>query len=252
MVSPYTIFDEITLYVREEVQNNDPLVTACFISNVNFTLTVEPRPVFGVPIPLIVCDDDGVLDGLTTLDISVQTELIRAGIADNVVSYHFSQEDANSGDNPLDALYTTVIPDLQTIFVRIENDLTAITGCYSTTPFDLVVVSPPNATTPIDFEFCDEDADGFGIFDLTELDAEITGTLSNLIISYHETEAEALNNVNAIVGDYSNIVAYRQTIFVRVEDTTITTACYTYLNFQLIINDVPQIELNPLQPHPEK
>ena len=245
LVSPYTIFDEITLYVREEVQNNDPLLTACFISNVNFTLTVEPRPVFGVPIPLIVCDDDGVLDGLTTLDISVQTELIRAGIADNVVSYHFSQEDANSGDNPLDALYTTVIPDLQTIFVRIENDLTAITGCYSTTPFDLVVVSPPNATTPIDFEFCDEDADGFGIFDLTELDAEITGTLSNLIISYHETEAEALNNVNAIVGDYSNIVAYRQTIFVRVEDTTITTACYTYLNFQLIINDVPQIELNP-------
>ena len=245
LVSPYTIFDEITLFVREEVQNNDPLVTACFISNVSFTLTVEPRPEFDVPIPLIVCDDDGVLDGLTSLDISVQTELISAGIADNVVSYHISQEDADTGENSLDALYTTVTPDLQTIFVRIENDLTSITGCYSTTPFDLVVVSPPNATTPANFEYCDEDADGFGVFDLASLDAEITGTLSNLIISYHETEAEALNNVNAIVGDYFNIAAYQQTIFVRVEDTTITTACYTYLNFQLIVNDVPQIELAP-------
>ena len=245
LASPYTIFDQITLFVREEVQNNDPLVTACFISNVNFTLTVEPRPEFVAPIPLIVCDDDGVLDGLTTIDISVQTELIRAGIAENVVSYHLSQDDADTGDNPLDALYTTVTPDLQTIFVRIENDLTAITGCYSTTPFDLVVVSPPDAITPIDFELCDEDADGYGAFDLTALDAEITGTLSNLIISYHETQAEAISNVNAIVGDYSNIVPYQQTIYVRIEDTTITTACYRYLDFQLIVNDVPQIELDP-------
>jgi hypothetical protein len=108
-----------------------------------------------------------------------------------------------------------------------------------------VVVSPPNAITPNDFEYCDEDADGYGVFDLTELDAEITGTLSNLIISYHETQTEAFNNVNPIVGDYSNIAAYQQTIFVRIEDTTITTPCYRYLDFKLIVNDVPQIELDP-------
>ena len=245
LVSPYTIVDQATIFVREEVQNNDPLVTACFISNVNFTLTVEPRPEFEAPVPLIVCDDDGVLDGLTTIDISVQTEFIRDGIEENIVSYHVSQEDADSGNNPLDALYTTITPNLQTIFVRIENDMTPITGCYSISPYNLVVVNPPNAITPDDFEYCDEDADGYGLFDLTELDNEISGTLSNLIISYHETETEALNNVNAIVGDYSNIVAYQQTIYVRVEDTTITTACYTYLNFQLIVNDVPQIELDP-------
>jgi len=31
------------------------------------------------------------------------------------------------------------------------------------------------------------------------------------------------NNLFPIVGDYNNIVAYEQTIYVRVEDTTITT-----------------------------
>ena len=245
LASPYTIFDEITLFVREEVQNNDPLVTACYISNVSFTLTVEPRPEFVAPIPLIVCDDDAVLDGLTTIDISVQTEIIRAGIEENVVSYHVSENDANTGDNPLDLIYTTIVPDLQTIFVRIEDDLTAITGCYSITPFDLVVVRPPAATTPINYEYCDPDADGFGVFDFSTLDAEITGTLSNLIISYHETQADAFNNINPIIGEYFNIVAYQQTIFVRIEDTTITTDCFNYLDFLIVVNDVPQIELTP-------
>ena len=110
--NPYTVVEQITVFVREEVQNNDPLVTACFISNVSFTLTVEPRPEFVAPIPLIVCDDDDVLDGLTTIDISVQTETIMAGFEDNVVTYHVSEDDANAGENPLDLLYTTIVQDL--------------------------------------------------------------------------------------------------------------------------------------------
>jgi gliding motility-associated-like protein len=243
--NPYTVVEQITVFVREEVQNNDPLVTACFITNVSFTLTVEPRPEFVAPIPLIVCDDDDVLDGLTTIDISVQTETIMAGFEQNVVTYHVSEDDADAGENPLDLLYTTIVPDLQTIFVRIEDDMTAITGCYSITPYDLVVVRPPAATTPESYEYCDPDADGFGVFNLSSLDPEITGTLSNLIISYHETQSDAFNNINPIIGEYFNVVAYEQTIFVRIEDTTITTDCFSYVDFSIIVNDVPQIELTP-------
>jgi len=174
LASPYTVNGEETIYVRVEVEDGDPFVTACFISNINFTLTVEPRPVFIAPEDLIVCDDDGTIDGLTTIDISVQTETIAAGIPENVVTYHVSQEDADSGENPLEELYTTVTPDSQTIFARIEDDMTPITGCYSTTPVNLVVVGPPAATTPSNLEFCDADADGFGVFTLTDADAEIT------------------------------------------------------------------------------
>ena len=91
LASPYTVNDEETIYVRVEVEDGDPFVTACYISNINFTLTVAPRPVFIAPEDLIVCDDDGTIDGLTTIDISVQTETIAAGIPENVVSYHISQ-----------------------------------------------------------------------------------------------------------------------------------------------------------------
>ena len=245
LASPYTINEEATIYTRVEVEDGDPFVTACFISNINFTLTVEPRPVFIAPEDLIVCDDDDTIDGLTTIDISVQTETIAAGIAENIVTYHISQEDADSGENPLEDLYTTITPDTQTIFARIEDDMTPITGCYSTTPMDLVVVGPPAATTPSNLEFCDADADGFGVFTLTDADAEITGTLSNLAISYHETFSDAENNLFPIIGDYNNIVQYQQTIYVRVEDTTISTDCFTYLELLLVVNDVPQIETEP-------
>ena len=71
--NPYTVVEEITFFVREEVQNNDPLVTACFISNVSFTLTVEPRPEFVAPIPLIVCDDDDVLDAVSYTHLTLPT-----------------------------------------------------------------------------------------------------------------------------------------------------------------------------------
>ena len=245
LASPYTINEEATIYTRVEVEDGDPFVTACFISNINFTLTVEPRPVFIAPEDLIVCDDDDTIDGLTTIDISVQTETIAAGVPENVVTYHISQEDADSGENPLEELYTTVTPDTQTIFARIEDDMTPITGCYSTTPMDLVVVGPPAATTPSNLEFCDADADGFGVFTLTDADAEITGTLSNLAISYHETLSDAENNLFPIIGDYNNIVQYQQTIYVRVEDTTISTDCFTYLELLIVVNDVPQIETEP-------
>ena len=245
LASPYTINEEATIYARVEVEDGDPFVTACFISNINFTLTVEPRPVFIAPEDLIVCDDDDTIDGLTTIDISVQTETIAAGVPENVVTYHISQEDADSGENPLEELYTTVTPDTQTIFARIEDDMTPITGCYSTTPMDLVVVGPPAATTPSNLEFCDADADGFGVFTLTDADAEITGTLSNLAISYHETFSDAENNLFPIIGDYNNIVQYQQTIYVRVEDTTISTDCFTYLELLIVVNDVPQIETEP-------
>ena len=123
--------------------------------------------------------------------------------------------------------------------------MTPITGCYSTTPMDLVVVGPPAATTPSNLQYCDADADGFGVFNLTDADAEITGTLSNLVISYHETQSDAENNLFPIVGDYNNIVAYEQTIYVRVEDTTITTDCFTYLELIIVVDDVPQIETDP-------
>ena len=239
--SPYTVNEQETIYARVEIDNSDPFITGCFISNINFTLTVEPKPVFAAPTPLIVCDDDDI-DGITTIDISVKTEGIMAGIIENVVTYHETEEDMHAGINAIEnttAYTNTVNP--QTLYVRIEDDMTEVTGCYSDTTLELFVQIPPPVSNPPNLAYCDADADGFGVFNLTDSDAAIANGLPNLLISYHETQADAENNLFPIVGEYDNIVAYQQTIYVRVEDTTITTDCFSYVELLLVVNDVPQI-----------
>ena len=243
--SPYTVNEQETIYARVEIDNSDPFITGCFISNINFTLTVEPKPVFAAPTPLIVCDDDDI-DGITTMDISVKTEGIMAGIIENVVTYHETEEDMNAGINAIeDTTAYTNTENPQTLYVRIEDDMTEITGCYSDTTLELIVQIPPPVSNPPALEYCDADADGFGVFNLTESDEAIANGLPNLLISYHETQADAENNLFPIIGEYDNIVAYQQTIYVRVEDTTITTDCFSYVELSLIVNDVPQINPEP-------
>lgn len=62
-----------------------------------------------------------------------------------------------------------------------------------------------------------------------------------LTVTYHETMSDADNNVNALASNYTNIVAYTQTIYVRVESATIATDCATIVELQLIVNDTPPI-----------
>ena len=53
-----------------------------------------------------------------------------AGVAENVVTYHETEEDMNAGINAIEnvtAYTNTVNP--QTLYVRIEDDMTEVTGC---------------------------------------------------------------------------------------------------------------------------
>jgi hypothetical protein len=162
------VVDQVTIFTRVEVDDSDPFTVGCFISNINFTLTVEPKPVFTPPTPLIVCDD-GEVDGLTTIDISVKTEGIMAGITENIVTYHETEEDMHEGINAIeDTEAYSNISNPQTLYVRIEDDMTPTTGCYSDTTLELIIQLPPDVSNPSSLEYCDADADGFGLFDLTD------------------------------------------------------------------------------------
>jgi hypothetical protein len=76
--------------------------------------------------------------------------------------------------------------------------------------------------TPAPLSVCDDNNDGFIVFDLTEKDFEITASLpaGQYGVAYLETMADAQNDVNAIFYTqfYTNIQASIQTLFVRVTD----------------------------------
>ena len=214
-------------------------------TQVEFELIVNPLPALVAPTPLEVCDD-GTPDGLTEIDLNAKNGEISGGNPNYSVSYYFDLDDAEAEENPLAIPYTN-ISDPQTIYVRVED---IETGCYDTTTLVLDVQQAPAANTPTPLYYCDPDNDGFGIFDLTEADNEITGGAAGLTVTYHETPINAWNNVDAIdtTVAYTNISEDVQTIYVRVESATIATECASFVNLELVVQDTPQlIEPTPLE-----
>ncbi|MBV7270731.1 T9SS type B sorting domain-containing protein, partial [Winogradskyella luteola] len=128
----------------------------------------------------------------------------------------------------------------QTVFARVED---TTTGCYDTTALELCVEQAPVANVPQPLRYCDPDNDGFGMFPLADADTEITGGAAGLTVTYHETFANADNDVDALdtTVDYNNITVDTQTLYARVESATIATDCATIVELVLIVEPSPQI-----------
>ena len=101
----------------------------------SFNLVSIDPPSFVVPTPLEECDDD--YDGIVSFfDLSQKTEEILNGQTGISVSYHETLENAESGENPIEGLYTNIEVDTQTLYVRLVDD---INNCVSSTSLDLIV-----------------------------------------------------------------------------------------------------------------
>ncbi|WP_299121594.1 gliding motility-associated C-terminal domain-containing protein [uncultured Winogradskyella sp.] len=149
VASPYNSTGE-TLIIR--VEDTDAATNGFLgcrqLSQVE--LVVNPVPVINQPADFIVCDDiDGNVDGVTAFDLTSIDDEVNTE-ADVVITYHTSQEDADSGIGALTSPYSSAG---ETIYVRAEN---TITSCYDTTSFNLEVNIVPLATfDPIyDYEVC--------------------------------------------------------------------------------------------------
>ncbi|WP_189343032.1 T9SS type B sorting domain-containing protein, partial [Winogradskyella epiphytica] len=237
-----TTANQQTIYVRVE----DPTYPDCY-GTTTFDLIVHALPTAIDPSPLEVCDD-GTPDGLTQMDLSLKNGEITGGNPGYAVRYYetLAEAEAGSDANALPTLYTNT-SNGQIIFVRVED---TNTGCYTTTSLELIVQQAPIANTPQPLYYCDPDNDGFGEFTLTDADAEITGGAPGLEVTYHETMVNALNGVDAVdtTVSYSNIVVNTQTLYARVESSTIATDCATIVELQLIVEPTPQlIEPTPLE-----
>ncbi|WP_179376654.1 T9SS type B sorting domain-containing protein [Winogradskyella wichelsiae] len=223
-----------TIYVRVE----DPLFSDCY-GTTNFDVIVNPLPTLIDPTALEVCDD-GTPDGLTAMDLSLKDSEITGNNPAYAVTYHELATEAVSGTNALPTLYTNT-SNGQIVYVRVED---TATECYSTTSLELTVEQAPIANTPQPLIYCDPDNDGLGLFVLTDLDDEITGSDPGLEVTYHETEINANNGVNAIDTsvDYENINPNGAIIYARIESPTIATDCAVIVVVELIVEPSPQIE----------
>ncbi|MGC6524600.1 MAG: T9SS type B sorting domain-containing protein [Flavobacteriaceae bacterium] len=185
------------IFIRIENNAN----TNCY-DTTSFNLTVFDTPLANTVDTVEVCDtlDDGddangqIELTLTDFDATV------LGTQDNSlfdISYHLSQDDADSNSNPISSPYYNTTAFSYQVFVRIENNLN--TNCYDTSNFTVNVNPVPIAlnTTLIQ---CDEDGinDGLTTFNLSEANAELTNGVAGLSTKFFLSLIDAENSAGEI------------------------------------------------------
>jgi hypothetical protein len=279
--STLTLNPEVTTTYYIDVTTNG------VVCSTSYTHIVNPLPVPNPVDDIELCDeidandpDSTGTDGISySFDLEGQSSTIVNEQVDRdgnplTVTYHFSLDDAKSGDNALVSPYTNILDpngnlyDPQTIYVRL---LDTATGCYDATlTFNIIVNPTPESNNVTVDEVCDDtesgsDVDGSSKFDLTLLNDEILGAAQaatgGFKVTYHLTQEEASDPITYPSGladptahyntpdtsfDPANPTVQTEEIFVRVTDTNASTVCFRAdTSFTLTVNPLPVI-LNPI------
>lgn len=218
----------------------DNTVTGCHAVS-SFLLKVNPKPTTTIA-PLYSCDDDG--DGYATFLFNERTSDILNGQMGISVTYYESMENLEAGIAPLPNAYVNTVTPSQIVFVKLKN---VITGCETTTTLQLMVAAPPVANQPNTMPYCDPDNDGFGEFDLETVISEVVPDNGSYVVTFHETDDDAVNGVNAFSGIYENIVPDLQTMYVRMENAE--TGCFDVVSCTLLVEPTPVVpdHISPLE-----
>ncbi|NRA42873.1 MAG: T9SS type B sorting domain-containing protein [Pseudomonadales bacterium] len=229
-----------TIYIRlENAGDNSCFITESFVVGSFDVEAIAPSDIESC--------DDGSGNGTAAFDLtSISAEALGSNqtLATHNISFHLSLADADANVNPIPNPSSYVnLTSPQDIFIRIENQLNP--NCYAVTSFQIIVSNSDPINLNIDpLVACDDDNDGFfNNFDLTTLDDIITIGNTDIVISYHLTLADAINNVGVLASPYSNVVQDQQELFFRALDTN--NGCEQFGSF--FIQVVPSPLLTPIQ-----
>ncbi|MFK7781348.1 T9SS type B sorting domain-containing protein [Psychroserpens sp.] len=117
------------------------------------------------------------------------------------------------------------------------------TATFSEPPTD--ESTNPSTSGPTNLGSCDVVApfnDGFTTFDLESKTSLIRGNQTDVNITYHENESDAIIGIRPLISPYTND-SNPQTIFTRIENTT--TNCFDISSFNLEVNLGPDF-FNPI------
>ena len=178
---------------------------------------------------------DGNNDGFEAFNLTLIAPQILGGLnpADYTLTYHFSQTNAQANVNPITnpTSYTNII-NPQIIWARVTNNSN---GQFTIVAFSLQVNSTPNLVTEVAFA-CDEDNDGFALFDLSipvqQILAGNNATPNTISVTFYMTDNEAQNQLNSIGFTFQNTEP-NQMIFVRIEN--FQTGCFIIAPFYLLV-----------------
>lgn len=234
LVMPYlTTSNPQQIFVRIENVNSPE----CY-DTTSFMVEVFSTPIANPISDIEVCDDalDGDdMNGLITYDLNELIDDV-LGSQDPLqyeVTFHTSQVDADGDVNALPLNFDTVDPNLEQVFVRIEN--VDKMDCYDTTAFDIIVHVVPEAFDTSLFQ-CDEDGipEGFTLFNLTEANDALTGGIPDRSTKFFISLEDAQSGENELNGSSFSNWENPQIIYVQVINDL--TGCFSIAELTLEVS----------------
>lgn len=204
--------------------------------NVSATITVTNND-FPVITPISnfeLCDDaaDGNdTNGSVNFDLTLKNSEILGSQTGISVTYHLDPNEALNGQNAITNLNTSN----RIIYVRLTNN---VTGCFSTTSFNLVVKPLPIVNAVVALKQCDTDSDAITDFNLTQANIKIS-TDATFVYSYHNSPLGALNNTDFVTNEIIYTASNGSQVWARI---TNALGCSRIAQVNLIVSatTIPQ------------
>ncbi|RLJ61133.1 gliding motility-associated-like protein [Lacinutrix venerupis] len=182
--------------------------------------------------------DEAPDDGNATFDLTAITDVIANGLPDITITYYETEEDLLNNTNPIDdSVDYEVLNSFQQLYLLIENP-----DCNNDTEILLNVNASVTILNNNPVTYCDTDDDTLTSVELSTFDSIVNVGITEPIVSYFETEADANANTNSLPPFYNN-TANPFTVYVRVIDGS--SGCYDVKPLQIEVLPAPSINSNP-------
>jgi gliding motility-associated-like protein len=186
----------------------------CAGNTFTLAVSVHPNPIV-LPISNFeLCDDatDGDdTNGSVNFDLTLKNTEILGTQTGITVTYHTDPNEATLGQNAI----TNIITTNRIIHVRLTNN---VTGCFSTTSFNLVVKPLPIIDSSAELKQCDTDSDAITDFNLTQAAIVISTDITNTY-SYHNSLFGAENNTDFVTNEIVHTAANGDKVWARITNT---------------------------------
>ena len=210
---------EFELIVNSNPEVTDQSATVCSASTVGLTLADD------VDGPSVVSYDLTSITPSAGLAADASNAVLGTNLASDAIA---SDVWTNTTATPLDVVYS---------FTPVSSD-NCIGAAFTVT----VTVNPLPVPAPafIDSK-CDDDTDGLQTFDMSGVAAQVIGSQTDMVVSYHLTLTDAENNTAALGDNITTTTPNLQTIHIRLENTL--TNCYATSTIDLVVDPLPEIDL---------
>lgn len=214
-------------------------------SSTSFSIDVFDSPlpnVSGTISSFTTCDNTSIgtdTDGRVIFDLTQRASTVLNGQSATQFSLSYFKDAALTQNIATPEAYENTNPT-ETIFVKMVNKENG--SCSAITSFTVQVLALPIITNVVNLKQCDDNIDGFSVFNLEEAIPKITKNASSETISFYKTQTDAQNNTNPISNatTYTNQFVSSDKVYLRVANSN---GCYRIAQLNLIVSTT-QIPLN--------